>query len=443
MNDFIDNTLDRALGRVSAIQPRRARRFEPPAPAAFTLLEEERVWEAGSPEPNGPSHEARPNPAPEPVADRQPLPGERMGHLSHPDADEIISRPPVGEPAVRPHALQGDTLPPSVSEQATGPSLIQNGATRPWQPSAALADAPHAPHEHATPALDAPRPGKDAPTTDARAQKTVATAPQPTDERHVAPRGAPRAELPALDRQERTGTATTFERRDARFGAPRADLPALDRQGRGPTDATLLSASDQQAGITHRQRAADVPQRPSAPGRSLAERARQGKPHFADSLFVEPHAARQPTTDEFSRPATAPKVEQLNTLPPVAASVPRAALPRPVLERGPSVGEAPAVPERGPSEGGRSDDLRVSTPAPLLARHGSSTDERGLPEPTSRRRADLQSANQPAAPSIQVTIGRIEVRADAARPQPQAKARSADAPMNLDAYLRQRNGGRR
>ncbi len=45
-----------------------------------------------------------------------------------------------------------------------------------------------------------------------------------------------------------------------------------------------------------------------------------------------------------------------------------------------------------------------------------------------------------AAPTIQVSIGRIEVRA-VPPPPPSAKPRAGPAPMTLEEYLRQRNGG--
>ncbi|HEU5330776.1 MAG TPA: hypothetical protein VFU78_21970, partial [Thermomicrobiales bacterium] len=47
-----------------------------------------------------------------------------------------------------------------------------------------------------------------------------------------------------------------------------------------------------------------------------------------------------------------------------------------------------------------------------------------------------------AAPSIQVTIGRVEVRAVPAE-TPARAARPAPPTLSLEDYLRQRNGGRR
>ena len=46
------------------------------------------------------------------------------------------------------------------------------------------------------------------------------------------------------------------------------------------------------------------------------------------------------------------------------------------------------------------------------------------------------------APAIHVTIGRIEVRATPPTPAKVEKRQPQTAPVSLDEYLRQRNGGR-
>lgn len=45
-------------------------------------------------------------------------------------------------------------------------------------------------------------------------------------------------------------------------------------------------------------------------------------------------------------------------------------------------------------------------------------------------------------PTVQVSIGRIEIRASQASVKPATKPRTADTAMSLDDYLKQRNGGR-
>lgn len=46
------------------------------------------------------------------------------------------------------------------------------------------------------------------------------------------------------------------------------------------------------------------------------------------------------------------------------------------------------------------------------------------------------------APTVQVTIGRIEIRATQVADKPSVKAHSANTAMSLDDYLKQRNGGK-
>lgn len=59
------------------------------------------------------------------------------------------------------------------------------------------------------------------------------------------------------------------------------------------------------------------------------------------------------------------------------------------------------------------------------------------------RVADRKDAQIPPEPTIQVTIGRIEVRAAPVSPVPSKKQGLAAPMTSLDDYLRQRNGGRR
>ncbi len=100
-------------------------------------------------------------------------------------------------------------------------------------------------------------------------------------------------------------------------------------------------------------------------------------------------------------------------------------------------------------------DEPVSPPrAPLTPRHGiepatTRRSERSEPRvdesrPTaiSERRALSDTPHAPPAPTIQVTIGRIEVRAESPQPLPR-RATPAAPRLTLDEYLRRRNGGDR
>jgi len=71
-------------------------------------------------------------------------------------------------------------------------------------------------------------------------------------------------------------------------------------------------------------------------------------------------------------------------------------------------------------------------------------------QPTARQNALSQTGGQfvpfatdaTPAPTIQVTIGRIEIRATQIADKPAAKPRAANTTMSLEDYLKQRNGGR-
>ena len=79
---------------------------------------------------------------------------------------------------------------------------------------------------------------------------------------------------------------------------------------------------------------------------------------------------------------------------------------------------------------------QFSTPARVVApRHG-------VPriEPAASARAEPGETQEPA-PTIQVTIGRVEIRATVAA-TPAGKTSAKSPVMSLDEYLRQRNGGR-
>jgi hypothetical protein len=54
-----------------------------------------------------------------------------------------------------------------------------------------------------------------------------------------------------------------------------------------------------------------------------------------------------------------------------------------------------------------------------------------------------QLADPESEPTINITIGRVDVRAVYPQPQPQPSRRSVPAPMPLDDYLKQRRGGRK
>lgn len=65
----------------------------------------------------------------------------------------------------------------------------------------------------------------------------------------------------------------------------------------------------------------------------------------------------------------------------------------------------------------------------------------GFPDSLTRQPREFQ-AESPQPPTIQVTIGRIEIRATQISDKAAAKPRPAQATLSLDDYLKQRDGGR-
>jgi hypothetical protein len=95
----------------------------------------------------------------------------------------------------------------------------------------------------------------------------------------------------------------------------------------------------------------------------------------------------------------------------------------------------------GQSDGGDENALASLLPVAALRAPRGAGEARTL----GPYRTSVAGPRSPAAPSIQVTIGRIEVRAGAtpaAAPEPLPAAPSIPA-LTLDEYLAQRNGARR
>jgi hypothetical protein len=89
-------------------------------------------------------------------------------------------------------------------------------------------------------------------------------------------------------------------------------------------------------------------------------------------------------------------------------------------------------------------------PMPILIPAGSALPDPVLslmpPASPGRRERRAQSrgqADSPAAPVVNVTIGRVEVRAAPSGPAPAARAAPRpDPPQSLGDYLKRRDGGR-
>ncbi len=164
------------------------------------------------------------------------------------------------------------------------------------------------------------------------------------------------------------------------------------------------------------------------------------------TVIAPPRAAAVAAT---AQAAAAPAADTPHRNPAPRAVEPVQGLPRPPAQA--AVQAAPATPRRAAAP--------AATPAPLLrpgqpAQALSPTTPRPpaalVPALRAAVRAAWQTSVRPAAapprqlPPVQVTIGRVEVRAVAA-PIDTATARSCGASprLSLDQYLHERNGGSR
>jgi len=81
-------------------------------------------------------------------------------------------------------------------------------------------------------------------------------------------------------------------------------------------------------------------------------------------------------------------------------------------------------------------------PARIVSRSEQIAEAPPAPAPSATQAASTAEPDESIAPTIQVTIGRIEIRATQTTDKPTAKPRAASTTMSLDDYLKQRNGGK-
>jgi hypothetical protein len=248
-----------------------------------------------------------------------------------------------------------------------------------------------------------------------------------TDREDAAPRDFPPAHGAAPSRRRTAPTLPTTVSPDAAAAPPLEERAVSNHSTAGDMiDAVSRSASTRQASVT--------PLRRSAPRAQTSE---------SDRDVVEPRiveASAEPlATLVRSRVPPAPHAEAWDGVRSIAPSLD----PRPPA----------AVVSRPSAQRDRDDEMhgeRMPVSAPLAARAEVARSAsppalvpRSQPVPATNNRA-IRSTPQTAAipPTIQVTIGRVEIRAT----QPAAPPRStrlATPRLGLDEYLRGRTGDRR
>lgn len=240
-------------------------------------------------------------------------------------------------------------------------------------------------------------------------------------------------------------------------------LPVLERRVRAlfepPTGAPVASLDLGSAVATPLAADRDPGSSPADTGGASRESARGSAP-FARTLGAEPVA----------RGGAQLQLQPVASIGPRPASVPGGA--RRTAEAAPTHDRPPARPRpaAAPPDGvpalrrPRAEVLPAAAPAARTAQHGElaaatpigSLQRRAAPAPHAavvlarvqtsavvRRDASFAAAPAPASAPVQISIGRVEIRAVQATPDPSRASGPAAPRLSLDAYLRQRNGAAR
>ena len=431
MSDFLRRLAERTLGLASPVQPVLASRFEPGQPIAAALqssdvpevaVEAERgtIANRGFPGPDSParmgaeprvaSHAEWGTHADEPSATRPgAVPEPRLASA---ESDDVVGADPQ-----RP-ARAGPVLAP-----ATAPEASSRRQVHPGDPGAVARsrEQPQPPAAGAIPAAPNPAPPS---APDDRVASEANESPRPRADDQLVPAPVPSMPL---------------------------DLPSAPRSGPwGPAEQPIdpLAAQSGLASL--------------AAERTTAGTERGGDEWGTSTEPTGPAVDRAaPTTDRVDRAA-----DRRGASPKATALQP--AVPRPIdgSDDGSASRSRAAVPGgEGARRDTRSDGVAVAQPAgPGLVQPASATsrtmpparpspavtpatlDRAGVtaaPGPATPPISGVRSEAAPAArPTVQVTIGRIEVRAVPPPPASPARREPAGPRVSLDDYLRERNGGR-
>ena len=240
---------------------------------------------------------------------------------------------------------------------------------------------------------------------------TVASAPV-----RAAQADAPLTPQPAL--------RTTAAPQTAPLEAPR---PAPEVRTR--IERIVMPTAESALPRSSRDTAASDPAIPAAPARAPAEPARPGRQRRTRAAHTEqPPAPQPPATERIGRIETVRSIEQ--RLVELSREVTRERLIE--RERAPGIRPAEAIAQAG-------------TPHRATAAPPASMREAASARPTRLRAAQAlpRQASAPE-PTIEVHIGRVELRATVAPPQRPAVRRPATASGSdgggLETYLRRRDG---
>jgi hypothetical protein len=413
MSDFLRSLVARQLGGAETVRPRLAGRFEPPpdafAPEAFPRAE---GWGGPDAETLELSVEVETRPA-------RPR-DDATTRVVHEATRESAPRPePSDAPAPFVEAPREESRPPLSRER------------RPAQVSEPAPDA--------TPAarLDERREEQATPAPPARAETRAAAR---AGEEGVAP-VRPKSIVPAPAEEAARRADEVARRADEAAREARAQtVPGVEEAApfKPAVQARVREPEEDEGPREQAVRTADE-SRPFAP---LVIRARARGERRETSAPEQREPSRQ-MSDDAERPAARATTAQTSPPAPLedarATRAPEASATLKRIE--PAHMHEPAHTH----EPARAAEGEAESPAPRSTRRVGQ-EQAAFAQPASRRGARQAAAREAArpraeaAPTINVTIGRVEVRATQA-PTPAPRRAEASAPrLSLDDYLRRRSG---
>ncbi len=284
------------------------------------------------------------------------------------------------------------------------------------------------------PVLRRRRPSLFEPSPDAPAPAHLGTTRRDDDDvvPELAPAPAARARRQRARRTDPVAATPRVEPETdrSRLAAPRAATEARrsDETDAAATDRPSPAPSEERVVRRESSSTARPDERASAPRRA------EPADRVVETTVVERRTVRETVVLTPER-----RPEAVAIAPPAVARpqpAPALRVSEPAIVERPRADEAPPAREPGRSP---ERDLHAPVPAPSI-RPALVAMARSTPSRAERARAG-GAAMSTAAPTIQVTIGRIEVRgtpASSSKPAP----RSAAPTLSLDEYLRSRGGGR-
>lgn len=397
MNDFLGSLIARNLTQAETLLPRPVSWFEPRAPDL------------------SPAARARP----EPVAALEDPGAEReLPWLE--SVDTILAPPPPAPRQSRPRPNQAMAPPPAAPEEAIA-TTVETLPVTPLEPSHQPLPAPSA-------RRPGPRPVTETPATDALPGQAASQAPDQAPEATappVRPDQAPEAMVQAAPTPIAPVTRPPVVARRAALQPPTPVSPSpqpveiAPAASNPPSDESVVAPASQPAprqprpsSLAATPRPAETPSAERSAAASMVQLREPLAPPTQRLAPVESADDHEPRVT--ARP---PAEEGMRRAPPVAAATEL----------------APLTPGGNAAATAVQPVVRVVEPVTSL--RPAFDGARGEPRPG--------PASPEPLPTIQVTIGRIEVRATPAPVAPAASRRAAPA-MSLEEYLRQRSqGGRR